>query len=200
MASIITDLISFAEREWEFFERSTIALDGRTFVGRKEHEDGIAERVADYWQFIGGPFKNLTGRDRGTPWSAAFISFCFHEAGAGDQFPYSAAHAKFINTAIRNASDPTAALVGHKLKGYRLKPGDLIGYWRGDTKITFDNARGIGSYMSHTDIVVAVDKGVAHSIGGNVMHSVTRRAVRLGSEGDLTDRSQNWFVAIANNL
>lgn len=200
--SIIKSLISIADSEWEFFGRSAIRLDGTTNVGLKEYEDGASQRIADYWKFIGGGYQNLTGKDRGTPWSAAFISWCMGQADAGTRFPYSAGHAKYINQSIKNAKseDTTAAIVAHRLKGYKLKPGDLIGYWRGDKKIDFDNANTIGWYQSHTDIVVEVGEGVAYTMGGNVMHSVTKRAVKLGVNGDLIDERENWFVAIENNM
>ncbi len=197
---IIETLLQTCQNEWQFFGRSSIALDGTSTVGLREYEDGAWQRIADYWRFIGGAYKNLTGRDRGTAWSAAFVSFCMHEAGAGDRFPYSAGHSRYINAAIRDSADPQATLFGQRLKAYRVKPGDLIGYWRGETRITFDNARSIGWYESHTDIVIEVGAGFAHAIGGNVMHSVTRRTVKLGTGGNLVDRSQNWFVVIQNNL
>jgi len=200
--SIINKLVQSALNEWEFFERSTIKSNGSTTVGLREYEDGAWQRIGDYWNFIGGGYGNLTGKDRGVPWSAAFISWCFNEAGAGTKFPYSAGHAKYINTAIRNANenDTEAPIYGHRIKGYKLKVGDLIGYWRGNNPITFDNARSIGSYQSHTDIVVEVSGKFAYTIGGNVMHSVTKREVKLGENGDLIDKSQNWFVVIQNNL
>ena len=200
--SIINKLVETAIDEWEFFGRSTKKSDGSSTVGLREYDDGAWQRVADYWRFIGGPYKNLTGKDRGVPWSAAFISWCFNEAGAESDFPYSAGHAKYINTAIRNSDTGqiTAPIYGHRLKGYELKVGDLIGYWRGKKPISFDTARKVGSYESHTDIVVEVSGKYAYSIGGNVMHSVTKREVKLGENGDLIDKSENWFVVIQNNL
>lgn len=202
MASIIPRLVEICELEWQFFGNSRKNINGTTVVGKKEYQDGAWQRIGDYWKFIGGPYKNLTGKDRGTAWSAAFVSWCLSQAGAEDRFPYSAGHATYINTSIRNANsgNTDAYIVGHQLKGYKLKVGDLIGYWRGDKRITFENARRIGWYDSHTDIVVEVDDRVAYSIGGNISHSVTKREVRLGSDGDLTDRSENWFVVIQNKL
>jgi hypothetical protein len=37
-------------------------------------------------------------------------------------------------------------------------------------------------------------------MGGNVMHSVTRREVKLNAKGELDDNRENWFVVIENNL
>jgi hypothetical protein len=202
MPSIVSKLLATCDDEWNFFERSVIRIDGTSTVGKKEYEDGAWQRVADYWKFIGGSYQNLTGKDRGTPWSAAFVSWCMSNAGAGREFPYSAGHAKYINQAIKNTKDGAtdAPILGHPLKGYKLKVGDLIGYWRGGKKITFDNATQIGWYQSHTDIIVEIGDGVAFAIGGNVMHSVTKREVKIGTNGDLTDRRENWFVAIENRM
>jgi hypothetical protein len=198
--SLVPELIEVCEAEWAFFGRSVTNIDGTSVVGKSEYEDGAWQRVADYWKFIGGAHKNLTGKDRGTPWSAAFISWCFNQAGARDQFPYSPGHATYINAAIRAAGKPQVALEGKRLQAHKLKPGDLIGYWRGAKKITFDNALSVGWYESHTDIVVEVASGRAYSIGGNVLQSVTRREVKLNAAGMLADRSRNWFVVIQNNL
>ena len=34
-------------------------------------------------------FNRFVGDNMGDPWCAAFVSYCFHEAGAGEAFPYS---------------------------------------------------------------------------------------------------------------
>ncbi|MDZ3833439.1 MAG: DUF2272 domain-containing protein [Sphingopyxis sp.] len=198
--SIANTLADVCLREWEFFRRSSINLDGTSTVGLREYDPGGWQRVADYWKFIGGAYANLTGLDRGTPWSAAFISWAMNAAGAGDKFPYSAGHATYINRAIKNAGISSAALIGHRLGEYAPKVGDLVGYWRGGKPISFDNAPKIGWYESHTDIVVEVGNGFVHCIGGNVLHSVTKRAVRTNASGIVTDRKQNWFVVIENRI
>lgn len=198
--SINQQLVNFCFDEWEFFGKPEIRLDGTSVDGKKEYEDGAWQRIADYWQFIGGQYKNLTGKDRGYPWSAAFVSFCMHHAGAGTSFPYAAGHYKYINESIRNRDNPDACLIGHRPKEYSLKPGDLIGYWRGNRRITIENARNIGWYESHTEIVVGVENRKALTIGGNVGHSVTLREVRLNSNNNLVDRKNNWFIAIENRI
>ena len=202
MSSIINKLITFCNDEWDFFGKGEINLNGTTKEGIKEYQDGAWQRIGDYWKFIDGPYKNLTGKDRGTAWSAAFISFAFSESDAGEHFPYSAGHAKYINTSIRNSNNGkyNAPIVGQRLASYKLKPGDLIGYWRGDKKITFDNARKIGWYKSHTEIIVEVGNQYAYSIGGNVNHTVIRRQVKLNKKGEFVDKRENWFVIIQNNM
>ena len=198
--TITRQLLEKCAEEWEFFNRSRINANGSSIVGLREYDDGAWQRIGDYWQELGGGYANLTGRDRGVPWSAAFISWLMRQAGAGNAFPYSAGHATYINAAIRNANQGSGKLIGHKLRDYAPKPGDLIGYWRGERPITVDNARRIGWYQSHTDIVVAVDGRTAYSIGGNVMHSVTKRAVKLNANGLIIDRRNNWFVVVENKI
>lgn len=200
MTAFVDRLMKFCDTEWMFFGQSSIRIDGKTTVGMSEYDDGAWQRIGDYWRLIGGPYKHLTGKDRGTPWSAAFISWCMNEAGAGAKFPYSAGHATYINASIKNVGRAGAPFIAHSPKTYALKPGDLIGYWRGAKAITLDNALQVGWYESHTDIVVEVGSGFAHTIGGNVMHSVTKREVKLGAAGELIDRSENWFVSIATNI
>lgn len=193
------DLVDKALSEWEFFGRGLIRLNGTEIEGIKEYKDGAWQRIGDYWQFIGGSYKNLTGKDRGYPWSAAFISFCMNEAGAGKKFKYSAGHATYINESIkaRNAKDKNALYMAKHKKEVALKAGDLIGYWRGDKKITIENALKTGWYKSHTDIVVEVKKNFALVVGGNVDHSVTIKEVRVNSNGQLTDIHKNWFVVMS---
>lgn len=200
MTAFVDRLLKVCETEWMFFGQSSIRTDGKTTVGMREYDDGAWQHIGDYWRFIGGPYKHLTGKDRGTPWSAAFISWCMNEAKAGAKFPYSPGHATYINAAIRNVGLPAAPLIAHSPKTYALKPGDLIGYWRGDKAITLANALQVGWYQSHTDIVVEVGKGFARTVGGNVMHSVTKRTVNLGAAGELVDRGENWFVSIESNI
>jgi len=129
MASIIPKLIEVAAAEWKFFDNQELRLDGTFKKGRQEFEDGAWQRVGDYWKQLGGAFANLTGKDRGTPWSAAFISFCMREAGAGVRFPYSSGHATYINKAISNAAASKIGepIFGHRLADYVPKVGDLIG-------------------------------------------------------------------------
>ncbi len=202
MSPIIQALVQQAREEWEFFGHQRWKLDGSLIKGRQEYEDGAWQRIGDYWKNIGGGYANLTGKDRGYPWSAAFISFCMRAAGAGSNFPYSAGHARYINKAISNhlAGKMAEPIVGQRLTQYAPKVGDLIGYWRGATPITFDSAPSIGWYESHTDIVVDVAPGVLSSIGGNVSDGVTLREVRLGGDGKIVDQAQNWFVTVENRM
>ena len=202
MSPFVSKLVQVALTEWGFFGNQRQNLDGTLVRGRQEYDDGPWQRIGDYWKLIGGGYKNLTGKDRGYPWSAAFISFCMHEAGADNRFPPSPGHATYINRAISNAlagktNEPT---FGWRLTDYAPKVGDLIGYWRGETVVTFATAPSIGWYTSHTDIVVEVGPGKLASIGGNVSDSVTRREVKLDAAGKVIDQKEPWFVVIENKM
>ena len=202
MSAFTDKLVEAASDEWEFFGRSYINRDGTSHRGRLEYEDGAYLRVNDYWQVVHRLYKpqygHLTGRDRDWYWSAAFISYCMDAAGAGNSFSYSASHATYVNEAIRAAdrNDKSAIYFAHAKSRYSLKPGDLVAYWRGKTKVTIDNARKIGWYSGHCDIVTAVGDRFVEVIGGNVMNSVTKKQLRTNSAGNLTDTGHNWFVVL----
>ena len=200
MSKFTDKLVQVAKAEWEFFGYSQYNLDGTTVDGKKEHHDGAWQRIGDYWRLLGGGYKNLTGKDRGDPWSAAFVSFCMHQADAGDKFKYSAGHATYINESIRarNKNDAEALYNAHKKSEYFLKIGDLVGYWRGKKKITIDNALSVGWYQSHTDIVIEIGDRFIYVLGGNVGHSVTRKQLRTNSAGKFVDTRYPWFVVMEN--
>lgn len=202
MSQFTKRLVAAALDEWEYFDRSVKKLDGTTRVGKVEYQDGVYLRVNDYWKLVHErykpQYKHLTGRDRGWPWSAAFISFCMDAAKAGDGFKYSAGHAHYINAAIRamNGNDSGAIYRAHKKNSYTLKEGDMVAYWWGDRRISIDNALQIGWYNSHCDIVTKVSDRSVDVIGGNVMHSVTKKTLRTNQNGELTDTSEKWFVVL----
>lgn len=79
-------LMSAAVAEWLRFEMG---------MGQ-EHVDPFFKFVGEMWQSIG---INLDGKDRDTPWSAAFISFCVRKAGITG-FKFAAAHSRYIHDAI----------------------------------------------------------------------------------------------------
>lgn len=202
MTSFVDALVSAAESEWAFFGSPIWKLNGKTVDGKKEYQDGAWQRIGDYWSPLGGPYANLTGKDRGYPWSAAFISHCIRGAGAGNKFQYSAGHSVYINSSIKakNSGLDGAPFWGWKKSERPVERGDLIGYWRGDTQISVDNALSVGWYQSHTDIVVEVGDKYAYVIGGNVGNSVTKKQVKLNGAGVLIDTRYPWFVVMQNRL
>ncbi|WP_413167946.1 DUF2272 domain-containing protein [Capilliphycus salinus ALCB114379] len=186
------DVVSIAIEEWEFFDRGEL----------KEDEEGGWQRVAEYWDSVEEYYHDLTGKDTDVPWSAAFTSWVMKEAGAGDEFNYSASHSNYITDAIENKkeNDTDAAFIGHRLSEYSPQPGDLVGRAR-QSGVGYDTPP---TYQSHADIVVETRPGEIDVIGGNVSDSVTLKTLPVDSEGRLinTDsRSDNdWFVVIENQL
>lgn len=201
--SVLADgIVEAAKDEWEFFGFSRKNLDGTTELGRVEYQDGVHQRVNTYWKVVHDKYKpkydHLTGKDRGWAWSAAFVCFCMNEAGVGSEFDYSSWHGKYINSALRaaNNEDVGAIYRARKKSEHSLKAGDLVAYWRGPRRITMENARKIGWYESHCDIVTEVGDRFVNVIGGNVMHSVTQKALRTNEAGMLTDTSEKWFTVL----
>jgi hypothetical protein len=222
------ELIARALEQWEKFGRDLdrddkyIDANGNTTKDkatkgvpnrRKETVEPYAGRVANYWLAIPSKqyddlvkkFAKTKGKLDGTidlAWSAAFISYCMQMAGAGSAFPYSSGHATWMVQSIKNKSNGklNASLVGFRLGQIPLKPGDLIARPR-EAGVTYDNAVAKGWFISHSDIVVEVDRenNVAHVIGGNVGQSVSKATVTIDSDGKLND-PDGWMVHIQNNI
>ncbi|MGL5082039.1 MAG: DUF2272 domain-containing protein [Microcoleaceae cyanobacterium] len=183
-------VVEIARGEWEFFNQGSL----------KEGEDGAWQKVTEYWQVVDRPDVDTSEEVSSdeNPWSAAFISWVMNQAGAGDQFEYSASHSNYITDAIqdRETNDGIAAFFGYRLDEYSPKPGDLVGYARQDG-VGYDTP---APYQSHTDIVVAVRDGEIDVIGGNVSDSVTLKTLKTDAEGRLIDTSEDWFVVLSNQL
>lgn len=143
--------------------------------------------------------RKLTGRDSDYPWSAAFLSWAFRKAGAGDRFHYAPSHCIYIRRAIedRKHGRHDAPLWGFRLAERAPHIGDLVCYAR-QSGVDFDLQQQY--YKSHADIVVATKSGAIEVIGGNVGNSVTKKHLRTDAEGKLADRSQAWFAVLENRL
>jgi hypothetical protein len=152
-------LMGKAVQEWLRFKRG----DG------KENVPPYSQYVGEYWNAIG---LDLDGKDRDQAWSAAFISYIVRKAGYGSSFPYSAAHSRYIDSAIekREGHQPSA-FWGYRLNEWKPQLGDLVCKWR-ESPVTFNN-RPHGGYKSHCDLVVEVRDNEVRALGGNVSDSVT---------------------------
>jgi len=206
----VDDLIAIARRESLRWGGPAERLDG-SLVGfaypRMENKAPYWGYVGDYWQAVGS---GLDGRDA-PAWSAAFISYCFKEAGAGARFPYDQNHSKYA-AAIGSGSfaglsleDPATTV---------LAPGDLI--WASRTgddcrtpPATFAAAKAelrrifqgrADTFCSHSDIVVAVRGGEVDVIGGNVKQAVTRTTYKLDGAGRISDGRRNFIGVIRDTL
>ena len=139
-----------------------------TYHGLLEGQSPLKERINVYWTHVGMPW--LDGSNHEQPWSAAFISYMAHLAGAGSSFHASAQHSQYIYRAINDRIiDKKTAFWGYPVGAIEIAPGDIIGMNRATAAhIDFDWASHHSDYKSHADIVVAVDGSGIHTIGGNV--------------------------------
>lgn len=207
----VEKLVNAARAEWTRWGGPAVALDSK----RIGFTNTSMEREAPYWTYVGEYWKavnsTLDGRDTGTPWSGAFISYCFAKAGAGKNFPASSNHSKYM---AKIATGNSAGLKLEDAKSAVLDVGDLL--WatrRGDgcrtPPKTFSEAlvelEGIAkgkasTFCSHTDIVVAVRPGEVDVIGGNVENAVTRTTYRLNSQGLIADARRPFIGVVKNAL
>jgi hypothetical protein len=190
-------LVDVANGEWALFGYQTIGKDGKLArSGTKENADGWSARVGEYWRSVG---RSLDGKDRGVPWSSAFISFVMSTAGNpfGVPFRNASAHNKYIREYIANRKEGrlNEAFVGYRIDEVSPKVGDLVCYGR-EGEGGYDST---SSYKGHCDIVVAKRPGEIEAIGGNVADSVTKRILATDKKGRLIDRNNNWFAVIKNN-
>ncbi len=212
--------IAIALREWRLFGAPVLPADARDGLvaidaeRKPERIEGLWQRVGEYW-WVGidadEPESAWTGkhdaqgrvfpaaRDARFAWSAAFISYVMRIAGAGPRFPYSDAHADYINAAWRGS----AILSARPITDDAPAPGDLICYGR-------EADRGIRLadlprryFASHCDLVVAAAPGVLDAIGGNVADAVTMKHVPVTADGHLAgpdgvplDDRFAWFAVI----
>lgn len=131
-----------------------------------------------------------------SPWSAAFISHIMDRAGLSDaQFRYASAHWRFIQRAFDGDNDADYAYRARDPRKTTPKPGDLLCYARGGSPLkSFDEWRSAVkrpwfSTGSHCEVVVRVnlDSAKLETIGGNILHSVARRQLKLNEAGVLSD-------------
>lgn len=180
-------LISAAVKEWLRFERGE----------KLENQNPQYKYVGEYWSKIG---LNLDGRDRDTPWSAAFISFVARAAGYND-FQFAPAHSKYIHDAVdkRKSNTTTAPFWGFNIKEHQPQLGDLVCRWRGDNAIPSMDSLPDGGFTSHCDIVVEIRDTEVRTLGGNVSQSVSITTYPLKANGFLRETGK-VFGILKNNF
>lgn len=188
-------LLETVNQEWKFWEEQTLESKRLIKRGKRETQETYWQRVGDYWQSIG---KNYTGKNTNQPWSAAFISWSMKEAGAGDDFKYSIRHSTYITDAIANRKEGRldAPFVGYKVSEYAPQEGDLVCYSRASW-VSYNTT---GNYPSHCDVVVSAAIDEIEVIGGNVTNSVSKKILKVDSEGKVADTGYSWFAVLKNNL
>jgi len=208
--TIADQLTEVALREWTRWGGPAERIDG-TLVGftdkRMEATEPFWRYVGEYWQSIGS---HLNGRDS-PAWSAAFISYCFKQAGADSLFPYDGNHSIYVSKidsgkfAKLSLKDPagTPVAVGDLLwasrSGHDCRPPPLT-FAAARKELKKIREKTAPSFCSHSDIVVAVRAGEADVIGGNVKQAVTRTTYRLDSSGYVRDGRRAFVGVIKNGL
>jgi hypothetical protein len=206
--------VQIALGEWRAF-RQPVVFPNVELPEDEEREEGLWQRVGLYWWLGLDPSWREqgwtgihdengqvfpAGRDGFFAWSAAFISYVMRMAGAGSGFPYSAAHADYINAAARH--DPGVALTAERVEAYAPQRGDLICLWRGRQPVSFDQLPA-EKFPGHCDIVAAIEPGRLDVIGGNVDNAVAMKYIPVTSDGRLAgpdgvvlDPDHHWFVVL----
>ena len=134
------------------------------FGGMPATQSPLKERVETYWAFLGHPDLH------GFAWSAAFISYMVHLAGAGDRFLYTFRHSDYIHRTINaHLAGDDAPFIGLRTDERPIEPGDIVGMNRSEADpIEYDWAARHERYKSHCDIVVSAGAEGLLTIGGNV--------------------------------
>ena len=147
------------------------------WVGKKETDPSVKEKLKQYWSAAGPPFSGKTDQaiKNKSPWSAAFISFV-----KSDPFFKSAAHITWKEAAEANT------------KAINANPGKFAGKEMyialpidGNTKINIgDNVWRPRDGGSHSDIVVGDNKVIGGNLGntvksGPIAHDLVIKKVKV---------------------
>lgn len=199
-ASAKESMVLLAVQEWFRFGRQTIDFT-RPGEPRLEilgvQERDAPQRINDYWKSVDRP--NLTGLDTEVPWSAAFISWDIESAGVPRTlFCPDSRHTIYVERMVLREKQPGASFIPHHVNERGPQVGDLLCAARDGGGTTLENLnRGPG----HCDIVVEVQPGKLHAIGGNVRDSVSRSVFPLDERGFLSPiAGRPFFTVIENRL
>ena len=220
-----TSVVAIALREWRLFGQPVDDEPPGTRPpplpqDMPERQPGLWQRVGEYWWLgmnAGSPEVAWTGKhdasghvfpadqDGYYAWSAAFVSYVMRIAGAGRLFPYSDAHATYIDVAKEMADQQTSGWIvtAERPSAYAPQPGDLICIGRGRAaSLTYD-ALPAGHFPAHCDIVVATTPGQISVVGGNIDDAVTMKHVPVTADGKLAtlqgivlDTRYPWMVVL----
>ncbi len=168
--------------------------------GVSELSSSVSTLLIKYWQSVGMFFSSSQIQSaevqNNYPWSSAFISWLFDQAGAKEKFPYSQAHSGYFQKAKQQRNNPKAALRGFRLHEYVPKPGDLIVYTR-QSGANYDTN---GYFPSHGELVIEKGNGFIKAIGGNVSNTVKISRYSTDQNGRLTTKEKPFFMVIQNNI
>jgi hypothetical protein len=208
--TIASTLVDIVRREWVRWGGPAERIDG-TLVGfsakRMEAIEPFWKYVGEYWHSIGS---DLDGKDP-SAWSAAFISYCFNQAGVDSHFPYNDNHSiyvskidtgKFAGLSLQDPSTTPIAvsdLLWASRSGDDCRPPPLT-FADAKKELKKIRSKTAKSFCSHSDIVVAARSGEVDVIGGNVKQAVTRTTYRLDTSGRIRDGRRTFVGVIKNTL
>ncbi len=223
-------IVAIGLREWRLWGKRVDDAPPGTLP--PQAPDAMPERMAGLWQRVGEYW--WLGMNAGTPesrwtgkhdaagqvfpaavngqyaWSAAFVSYVMRIAGAGSRFPYSDAHATYIDIAKEMAEHRVHGwlVVAERPDADAPRRGDLICLGRGRAAgITYDQLPA-GRFPAHCDFVVATAPPGAATpeiavVGGNVDNAVTMKHVPVtadgrlaGPDGVVLDQRYPWMVVL----
>jgi hypothetical protein len=170
------------------------------FRDQDEDDPGLSKQIKKWYAALGFKFESVS-----VPWSAVFVSWCVHNAGATKlEFEFAMAHAVFVHQAIQNGLSHTGVFQAFDISAVAPQVGDIIQNNRQGNSFDFNFARTHKKYPSHSAIVVATgqDEGgnFALTVGGNEGNAVGRKRVRLTAAGLLKQRPTNSFICVIKNL
>jgi hypothetical protein len=216
--------VAIADHEWRLFGQRVD--DAAPDLSRDSESNEDLQRLPGYWQRIGEYWwlgQDATRRESAWTgmhdeygqeidiqradyyaWSAAFISYVMRTAGAGARFPYAPSHSVYIDIAKTMKLGHTSgwAVIAERVDQYAPAAGDLICFWRGKRRMTYErlSAR---RFPAHCDIVVQRNNEQISVIGGNVDAAVTMKHVPVTMDGRLSEAGDHvldgrypWFVVL----
>lgn len=205
--NIKSQIVATARAEFAFWTKP----NGSRYT---ETEAFVTQRLKDYWAVVGvhpttaqiqsNSWQNGTppNYSDGHPWSAAFISYLMHQAGATPSFAAGQRHTIYAfagkqNADSRNFDNPFWLC---RVNDALPEPGDLIVKNRSVNgtmgTITYDTLTSSGS--SHSDVVTEID--YAHNrltvMGGNVGQTVNTSTYTLNADGTINTTAHPEVFAI----
>jgi len=150
----------------------------------KEGNASLMPALRNYWK-VGSKTNASDNYYINNAWSATFVSYLMRQAGAGDNWKYSALHSDYIQAAKQNRKNNIKTFQAFRKNEIPVSVGDLICYPR-TAGVTYDTT---GGYYAHCDIVTNIDPGTATAVGGNVSDSVKESFYKLDSNNKvITDK------------
>ena len=156
--------------------------------GKKEKSSGPEyDRLKVYWDSINKSDWTATG----TPWSAAFVSYCLQQLNTG--FKGAASHYKYTENVIGGRSSGW--------KAFSLTKGDAI-INIGDVLV---RPRGSGTrdkeeyWYSHGDVVYKIQNNVAYLAGGN-LGDTAKIAARISLDSSSKASDTKDYIVILKKV